>query len=265
MEINSSFICVDVFRPISMSQQSTDSIKRLKANLKQLKEMTAHNADDETLCQIIELDIGKEPEDHAVFYFECLLPELIEEGVAPEVLLYLNYNSRRYFRHVIKTITAKLDSEETASGKLDRLRYEQKILNQTPSDYEIAYSLKSPSLKEMIGTWITEEIRFLEGATGLTVVPHLQETEFSKKDFKIEFDMSVSQFAFFIKSFIEIGVIQNKNLSELIRFLARFVKTKRSENIAYESFRMKYYNVESSTKDAVKNTLHTAIGFINRN
>ena len=64
--------------------------------------------------------------------------------------------------------------------------------------------------------------------------------------------MSISQFAYFIRTFIEAGVIQNKNISELIRFLVRFVKTKRSENIAYESFRMKYYNVESSTKNSVK-------------
>lgn len=248
-----------------MSQQNTDSVKRLTGHLKLLKEIIVLNAGDEALCQIIESDIGKDPEDQAISYYERLLSELIAENAAPEVLLYLNYNSRRYFRHLIKTITTELDSEETASGKLERLRYQQKVLNQTPSDYEIGYSPKSPSLKEMIGTWISEEIRFLEGATGLTIVPQLQETEFSKKDFKIEFDMSVSQFAFFIKSFIETGVIQNKNLSELIRFLAKFVKTKRSENIAYESFRMKYYNVESSTKNSVKNLYHNAIGYINSN
>lgn len=252
-------------KSLSMNQKSNDKAKQLKTHLKLLNEIVAQNAGDEALCQIIELDIGNEPQDQTIFYYERLLSELIAEYAAPEVLLYLNYNSRRYFRHVIKTITMKLDSEETSSGKLDQLRYEQKVLNQTPSDYEIAYSLKSPSLKEMVGTWILEEIRFLEGAAGLTVVPHLRETEYSKKDFKIEFDMSVSQFAFFIKSFVEIGIVQNKNLSELIRFLARFVKTKRSENISYESFRMKYYNVESSTKDVVKNTLHNAIGYINRN
>ena len=91
----------------------------------------------------------------------------------------------------------------------------------------------------------------------------LSEETTIRKEFKFEFDMSVSQFAYFIRTFIEAGVIQNKNISELIRFLARFVKTKRSENIAYESFRMKYYNVEGTTKNSVKNILHNAIGYIN--
>jgi hypothetical protein len=77
--------------------------------------------------------------------------------------------------------------------------------------------------------------------------------------------MSVSQFAYFIKTLTETGVIQNKNVSELIRFLAKFVKTKRSENISYESFRIKYYNAEDNTKGAVRNLLHTAIGYINNN
>lgn len=77
--------------------------------------------------------------------------------------------------------------------------------------------------------------------------------------------MSVSQFALFTKAFVESGVIQNKNVSELIRFLSKFVKTKRSGTISPESLRIKYYDVESSTKDAVKNLLHTAIGYINSN
>ena len=77
--------------------------------------------------------------------------------------------------------------------------------------------------------------------------------------------MSVSQFALLTRSFVESGVIQNKNIAELIRFLARFVKTKRSGTISPESLRIKYYDVETSTRDAVKNLLHTAIGYINSN
>ena len=89
--------------------------------------------------------------------------------------------------------------------------------------------------------------------------------EFVKTEFKLEFNMSVSQFAYFIKAFVESGVIQNKNTSELMRFLSKFVKSRRSESIGYESFRAKYYNVENSTKDSVKNLLHTTIGYINSN
>ncbi|MBA4056153.1 MAG: hypothetical protein C0490_15670, partial [Marivirga sp.] len=84
-------------------------------------------------------------------------------------------------------------------------------------------------------------------------------------DFKLNFDLSVSHLAYLFKSFTETGVIQNKNTSELIRFLTKFVKTKKSEAVSYESFRIKYYNAESGTKDAVKKTLQLLINYMNKN
>ena len=108
-------------------------------------------------------------------------------------------------------------------------------------------------------------VQFLERKRDLTTTSRITENDFAKKDFKLEFDMSVSQFAYFIKTLTETGVIQNKNISELIRFLSKFVKTKRSESISHESFRIKYYNPEENTKGAIRNLLHTAIGYINSN
>jgi hypothetical protein len=84
-------------------------------------------------------------------------------------------------------------------------------------------------------------------------------------DFKLNFDLSVSMLAYMFRAFTETGVIQNKNASELIRFLTKYAKTKRSESISYESFRIKYYSVESGTKDAVKKMLQSIINFINKN
>ena len=127
------------------------------------------------------------------------------------------------------------------------------------------YDLQSKPLKDQLSDWLLEEIQYLERKRELVSKSASNEDVFVRKEFKLEFDMSVAQFAYFIKAFVETGVIQNKNISELIRFLAKFVKTKRSESISYDSFRMKYYNVESNTKSSVRNLLHTAIGYINSN
>ncbi len=148
---------------------------------------------------------------------------------------------------------------------MERLAFQLKTINQIPETTGLSFDPGFKPLRIQLSEWILEEVQFLERKRDLTTSSQVAEKEFAKKDFKLEFDMSVSQFAFFIKSFIETGVIRNKNISELIRFLARFVKTKRSENISYESFRIKYYNVENTTKDSVKSTLHSAIGFINSN
>lgn len=211
------------------------------------------------------------PSHKALKYAERLvesLYELLGKGASEEdyqnLLVSLNFNSQLFLTYWIKRIRTELSGLESDAEKLERLALYLKELNQMYGG-SMAFIHTAKSIKTQVGEWILEEINFLERKLDLTTPTQVTEKEQFKRDFKLEFDMSVAQFAFFIKAFIETGVIQNKNISELIRFLAKFVKTKRSENISYESFRMKYYNVESATKDAVRNLLHTAIGFINSN
>lgn len=181
------------------------------------------------------------------------------------VLLHLNYNSRAYFEYYINHLKAQISATDAVSDQLEKLAYSYKVINQTPSKQCLTYDLQSKPLKNQLSDWLLEEIQYLERKRELVSKSAFNEEAFVRKEFKLEFDMSVAQFAYFIKAFVETGVIQNKNISELIRFLAKFVKTKRSESISYDSFRMKYYNVESNTKSSVRNLLHTAIGYINSN
>lgn len=237
-------------------------IKRLREKLSGVKNRHANL--DEELYTIFATSIDTNIADSQITYLERLLTELNAAQSVQVVLLTLNFNSPKYFSYWINNLARKLGTDETSVEKFERLLLEHKMINQLPREFNIAYTEKYPPLSQMIGGWLAEEMYFLERTLNLNA-SQPNDRDFAKHGFKLEFDMSVSQFAFLIKSFIEIGAIQNKNISELIRFLARFVKTKRSENISYESFRMKYYNVEGSTKDVVKNTLHNAIGYINRN
>ncbi len=188
----------------------------------------------------------------------------LDEGEIQSLLFSLNYNSQEYFKYYVDIVQNELAELGSDSERLEKLAFHYKTINQIQPTPGMVHDSSLRGIKTQLSEWISEEVQFLERKRYLTTT-QVAENDFAKKDFKLEFDMSVSQFAFFIKAFVETGVIQNKNISELIRFLARFVKTKRSENISYESFRIKYYNVEDNTKDAVKNTLHTAIGFINNN
>jgi hypothetical protein len=152
---------------------------------------------------------------------------------------------------------------EAESIGLELLAYHYKSVNQRALRPGLTYDPDLPPIDYQLSEWILQEMQYLEKKRTLASRPTVGMEP--QKEFKLEFDMSVSQFACFVKSFIEAGIIQNKNISEVIRFFAKFVKTKRSENISNESFRMKYYNVESSTKDSVKNLLHNAIAYINSN
>lgn len=197
--------------------------------------------------------------------------ELLQtEGINTEteieaLLISLNFNSKDFFRYVVGSIQGELDQADSDATRMEKMLFRLKKINQVSGERSIAFNPSNRSLSALLSEWLSEEVAFLERRRDFAANTQATEKEFASKGFKLEFDMSVAQFAYFIRMFIETGVIQNKNISELIRFLAKFVKTKRSENISYESFRMKYYNVESGTKDTVKNTLHTAIGFINSN
>jgi hypothetical protein len=191
--------------------------------------------------------------------------ELPAEDEFQALLISMDFNSIEYFNYHIGHIQNQLAELDSDAERLENLAFYYKVINQIRSTYDLVYDSGSKGIRTQLSEWISEEVQFLERKRNLTSTSKVAENDFGKKDFKLEFDMSVSQFAFFIKAFIETGVIQNKNISEVIRFLAKFVKTKRSENISYESFRIKYYNVEDNTKNAVKNTLHNSIGYINSN
>lgn len=220
---------------------------------------------------------GKEPRTtyRKVHYMEMLVESIgsllkKQHADPPEdeiqtLLISMNFNSTEYFKYYVGLIQNQIAELGSDAERLEKLAFHYKTINQIQPTFDRVYDPSSKGIRIQLSEWISEEVQFLERKRDLTTASQIAEKDFARKDFKLEFDMSVSQFAFFIKAFIETGVIQNKNISELIKFLARFVKTKRSENISYESFRIKYYNVEGSTKDAVKNTLHSAIGFINSN
>ncbi len=63
--------------------------------------------------------------------------------------------------------------------------------------------------------------------------------------------LTVAQIAFFLKILVEVKIIDHQIQAEVIRFIARHFKTKKTDTIAVESLRTKYHNVESSTIEAV--------------
>jgi hypothetical protein len=131
-------------------------------------------------------------------------------------------------------------------------------------ELHLPFNNEASSIQKQLLEWIAQELDYLKHKQQLQMTPS-SKGEGLVNDFKLNFDLSVSHLAYLFKSFTETGVIQNKNTSELIRFLTKFVKTKKSEAVSYESFRIKYYNAESGTKDAVKKTLQSLINYMNKN
>jgi len=180
-----------------------------------------------------------------------------------ESLIRINYNSPEFIKYYSEHIRLSLFNCEFLTDQIDRIAYFYKIVYQIHILPNMSFNPSLPSTKNQLLEWLSGELEYLRQKQLLKNV--INGDHEIKNDFKLNFNLSVAQLAYFLKALIEADVIQNKNTSELIRFLTKYVKTKRSESMSYESFRIKYYSIESGTKDAVKKTLEAVLNFINKN
>lgn len=178
------------------------------------------------------------------------------------VLLHYNYNTQAFYSYLVKYITWSVNKASLISEKLDQLAYYLKFSNQEYPIAGVAFDHHSPPINVQIAEWVSQEIQYLKSKRQL--LSTISAEEVVSNEFRLNFDLSVSQVAFLFRAFIEAGVIQNENTSELIRFLTKYVKTKRAGELSFESFRIKYYSVESGTKDAVKKVLQSVLNFISK-
>lgn len=161
----------------------------------------------------------------------------------------------------IKRISDKEKQEETILGKLELLAHEYKKVNQAVVERNVQYTSKYPSLQDVVGHWLEEEMAFLRTKQQLTITLADSEKQIGH-DFKIALDLSVAQFSCLVRGLMEKKLILNTNLTELAGFLSGAVVTKRSENISVGSFRKKYYNLEEGTKKSVIDMLNQVIDWL---
>ena len=180
------------------------------------------------------------------------------------IAYYLNYNSIKCFTYHTCYITGLLKESDTRAGRIEKLSFVLKTINQVQVKPGISYNSEAASLKEQLTGYVEEEISYLERLQQLATAPFSKVSENPSPAFRLKLEISVAQLAYLIRVFLETNIIQNKNVTELLRFLVTFTVTKRSEGISYDSFRTKYYNVEKGTRDSVRVALQNMIYFIEK-
>lgn len=184
------------------------------------------------------------------------------EEALRNTFLYLNYNSIKYFRYYTQHINELVGAIETSSGRIEQLSYLLKNINQTQVKPEVGHDRTIRSLKEQLVDWLAEEISYHDRLHQLHNKQSVSQVV--AEGFKLKMELSVPQLSYLLKILIETRLVQNKNVAELFRFFARYFQTKRLENIAYETFRVKYYNTEESTRKNVRSILLSLVDHINK-
>lgn len=177
--------------------------------------------------------------------------EDISENALSECLFELNFNSLQFFKYLTTNILQYLETQENNIQKIDSLYRLLKNYNQKQSRNFLKYKANLPPINEQIISWIEEEIEYLTKKIKLEAN---QLINVSTNEEKIKFltGLSVAQLSYFFGLLMEAEIIKHKNQRDIFRFIADNFKNSNAEKISIDSIKVKYYNVENSTKIALR-------------
>lgn len=179
------------------------------------------------------------------------------EETIKECLFDLNFNSLQFFKYLTFEILQELETQENNIKKINILYRFLKNYNQKQSRNTLKYKPNLPCLKEQIISWIEEEIEYLSKKMKLETNQAI-----SNNEEKIKFltGLSVAQLSYFFGLLMETGIIKHKNQTDVFRFISENFKTNNTEKISVDSIKVKYYNVESTTKNVLREKIIELVG-----
>jgi len=178
-------------------------------------------------------------------------------------LIRLNFNLVNFLNFITSEIRNNVNQLDTLSEKIDQLSLYLKEINQTLVIPEIGYIPHQRSIKGLLSEWIIEEVYHLDKSLhkSLTKAPIVQNK--LDENFKIQTDLSVPQYAFLLRTFVETGLFKNKDQDKALTKLFAFItKTKGAENISPESLRKLFYKDDEKVREVVKTAIIKMLNYI---
>lgn len=175
-------------------------------------------------------------------------------------LIEMHVNMFKFFDYITSILKNEFNNCDTEIEKLELMFHYLKFYNQSKNKLGVSYKENLPEIKFQIYTWLEEEIEFLSRKRELTKKIELR-NESNGNANKIHLDLSVAQLAYALNLLIKTGIIKNNNLKEVLQAATEIFKTDMTESISFDSLRSKFYNVETSTSDAVKLKIENLLNF----
>lgn len=222
----------------------------------------------QNFAKIVELNLQQKITYNELLYFEELIPILHNQikykqktrKKLKEILLELNLNALDFFDYYTEEINSELDNQESDTEKIKILYQYLKNTNQKQLYASNKWNAKLPSAKKQIAGWLEEEIQYLNQKR---VLQSYSTTNAIHLETKIKFhtDLSVPQLSYFFGLLIQSGIIQPPTQRAIFKFISDHFKTKMTNSISTDSLNSKYYNVETATKNAVREKIIELLNF----
>lgn len=213
----------------------------------------------QSFSKIMELDLQQKITYSELLYASELIPTLYNQvkykqktkKCLKEIMLEFNFNSLDFFYYYTNEINKELEREDNDVEKFKILYKYLKNTNQRQLYSNNKWNTKLPSAKKQIAGWLEEEIQYLNQKRILESYTTTNPINVEPKT-KFHTDLSVPQLSYFFGLLIQTGIIQPPTHRAIFKFIADHFKTKMTNSISIDSLNSKYYNVESTTKNTVR-------------
>ncbi|NOT93915.1 hypothetical protein [Ferruginibacter sp.] len=246
----------------------------LKSNAESLKKLAVNNGIEMEeigviISEIIEHTITERTSINTyrqINYYKDLFHQFLSgDGTLTcsfirDTLYKFNYNSESFILNEYERLNKASSQLHSIKEKIALLSYELKKVNQFFSTSKNALLQYLPSVKEQVGNWIIEEIRFLEKGT----LPIEYANTLSEPDHKIHTSLSVAKLAVIIRLLVVDKTIINRTIAPMLRIVTKTFSTLQKDDISIGSLETKYHAPDKATINAVKDMLFKWINILGR-
>lgn len=192
--------------------------------------------------------------------------EIIAFSPVDELLIYMNYNSKRYIKMLEQWLSERIDKEQEPLVQLQQMQFYRKAFAQLQHKPDVALHEDYISIQEIFANWLTHETEYLENQ--LTLWMQSKEAQENngntvvKPEQKIEWALSADQIALILRAADDTRVIKAKSKSAVFKLVIPHIRTRYTESLSPSATRTSAYHAEQGDKDAVIEALEKMIQFI---
>jgi hypothetical protein len=200
--------------------------------------------------------------EHAVSLIRTAFHMLnVIKDIAPEDLaksLYKqNFNTLYFFNWYKDFLTARISLSAREIGNEKAIKEEITALENLFVDPAKNLEPELPSIDFMIINWLKEQAPGKEQA-----VPPETTKKFTNG--QLALNLSVAQFAMFIRIFYQAGCFPINNVSKLMRFFTYHFTSKKQSDISFKSFSKAFYGADQSAAATIRDYLQRMLNYVNK-
>jgi hypothetical protein len=178
-------------------------------------------------------------------------PFIFAESNWQQWLFDMNVNSFKFFDYLTNAIQEEVCNCESDAEKVQLFYSKLKQYNQHRFKIKKALNNNLPDIKTQVSNWIEEEILFINRKSSLENTNFVNNNGPHAKD-KILMNLSVAQISYFINILLQANIIKHSNQRDIFRMISENFKTNGTDTISVDSLSAKFYNVEDTTKKAIR-------------